>query len=243
VSEARVVHADDVERRNVDGVAIRVLISPDSGSEQLLQRTVEIRPRTTLQLGQGNADDVLYVVEGRGVIRSSVGDVECAVATGTALLVQDHAPVTLESTGQQRLVAASVLSPPPFEGIWYSFARLVQPVVLHEDDQESLSAGEDRTFKLLIGPEHGARNITQFVGFIERSKASPHTHVYEEAIYILEGEGLVHVGEDRHEPIRPGTSIFLPPGTPHCLENRSEETLKLLGVFSPPGSPAAKREE
>ena len=84
--------------------------------------------------------------------------------------------------------------------------------------------------KLLIGPEHGARNVTQFVGFIERSMAPPHTHTYEEAIYILAGEGIVHIGDDRREDIGPGTSIFLPPGTPHCLENRSQRTLKLLGA-------------
>ena len=68
-----------------------------------------------------------------------------------------------------------------------------------------------------------------------------HTHTYEEAIYVLEGEGVVHIDGD-HVPISKGSSIFLPPETRHCLENQGEEDLKVLGVFSPPGSPADKTE-
>lgn len=91
----------------------------------------------------------------------------------------------------------------------------------------------------MIDPRHGSRTVTQFVGFIDRSRAPFHTHTYEEAIYILEGDGIVHV-EDRELPIGRGSSIFLSPGTPHCIENRSDGALRLLGVFSPPGSPADK---
>jgi mannose-6-phosphate isomerase-like protein (cupin superfamily) len=59
----------------------------------------------------------------------------------------------------------------------------------------------------------------------------------------VSGEGVIHIEGLPEQPIRPGTSIFLPPGTPHCLENRSDGVLKLLGVFSPPGSPANRMEQ
>ncbi len=91
--------------------------------------------------------------------------------------------------------------------------------------------------EVFIDAERGSRHVTQFVGFIDRSRAPFHTHTYEEALYILEGRGIVHI-DDHDLPIERGTSIFLPPGTPHCLENEGPEVLKLLGVFSPPGSPA-----
>jgi mannose-6-phosphate isomerase-like protein (cupin superfamily) len=68
-----------------------------------------------------------------------------------------------------------------------------------------------------------------------------HVHSYEEAICILDGSGIIHI-DDWREPIRAGSSVFLPPGTPHCLENASPRTLRLLGVFSPPGSPAGKED-
>ncbi len=68
---------------------------------------------------------------------------------------------------------------------------------------------------------------------------APHRHTYEEAIYILDGEGTVEIDEDIL-PIGPGTSIFLPPGIPHRLASTGAETLRLLGVFAPAGSPASK---
>jgi mannose-6-phosphate isomerase-like protein (cupin superfamily) len=117
----------------------------------------------------------------------------------------------------------------------------VGAVTVHERDQPSLPAGDDRTFRLLIDPRSGCRNVTQFLGTIRRSRAPAHTHTYEEVIYILAGAGIVHV-DDRAVPIEAGCSVFLPPGVPHCLENVAAEPLRLLGVFSPAGSPADKRE-
>lgn len=146
-------------------------------------------------------------------------------------------PTDVVNTSAEDLVVVSVLSPPPFEGVFTMEARSIPLTSLHEDDQKPLPAGEDRYFKLLIQSEH----VTQFVGFIDKSKAPPHTHTYEEAIYVVEGEGLLHTDE-RLTPIGPGTSVFLPPGTPHCLENQGPGVLKVLGVFSPPGSPAAKQD-
>jgi quercetin dioxygenase-like cupin family protein len=167
------------------------------------------------------------------------------MAPGSAALVPPKVPATLVNTSDESdLSVMSVLSPPPFQGTFTLEARVLPLTVIHEDDQPDEPAGDDRHFRVLIDPRHGARNVTQFVGFIDRSKAPFHTHTYEEAIYILEGEGIVHVAGD--EPfdaaIRPGSSIFLPPGTPHCLENASPGLLKLLGVFSPPGSPGPRND-
>jgi len=106
-----------------------------------------------------------------------------------------------------------------------------------EEDHSVGPAGADRSFKLLIGPRHGARHVTQFVGTIHGGWAPLHSHAYEEAIYVLAGAGVAHLDRRSH-PIRPGSSIFLPPGTPHRLEQQGMEELKVLGVFSPPGSPA-----
>ncbi|MEK7277930.1 MAG: cupin domain-containing protein [Chloroflexota bacterium] len=92
----------------------------------------------------------------------------------------------------------------------------------------------------MIDPRYGCKYLTQFVGFIEKSRAPYHTHTYEEVIYILGGRGIVHI-EDGDFPIRAGSSIYLSPGTSHCLENAGAETLRLLGVFCPAGSPADKK--
>lgn len=241
MAEARVVHEDDVASAS-GHAAVRTLVGRDSGSEQLRQRVLHLAAGASVELGHPRADDALYVARGVGRVDVGAGGPSVPLEPGTALLVPPGVPAAATNEGDEDLVLVSVLSPPPFDGVSTTAARDGRIATVREDERTSLPAGEDRAFRLLIGPEQGARNVTQFVGFIERSKAPPHTHTYEEAIYIVEGEGVVHVGEDRHVPIRLGSSIFLPPGIAHCLENVGTATLKLLGVFSPPGSPAAKME-
>ena len=242
--DARVVHREDAEARREGAVTVRALISPEAtGSNQLLQRELCFERGGSGPVGHPAADDVLFVVSGAGAIRWGPRGESTDLVPGRAFVVGPLVPARVHAVGGTALRIVSVLSPPPFDGLFPMPAREGPVAWLDEGEQPPLPAGEDRTFRLLLGPEHGARNVTQFVGRIERSKAPFHAHPYEEAIYVLEGEGVVHVVGAAERPIDPGTSIFLPPGTPHCLENRSEGSLRLLGVFSPPGSPADKRED
>ena len=95
----------------------------------------------------------------------------------------------------------------------------------------------DREFRVLLS---AGLPITQFAGLIPPGRAPEHQHTYDEVVHVLAGQGVVHLGGERTE-IGPGTSIYLPPRTPHCLENTGSEPLQVLGVFYPAGSPAAKQ--
>lgn len=243
---ARVSHASDTDPLALPGIDVRVLIDRTSGSTQVAQRELRIVEQDIAVPGVPWAEDVLYVASGAVSLYVEPEQQTFELRQGHATFVPPTWPYRISAHGSEALVV-SVASPPPEPGGAYTLPIRMDgrsAVAIHEDDQPPEPAGDDREFRLLIDPRHGARNLTQFVGFIDRSRAPFHTHTYEEAIYILEGEGLVHVqGEDGFDaPIRSGTSIFLPPGTPHCLENASAGVLKLLGVFSPPGSPAMKRE-
>jgi mannose-6-phosphate isomerase-like protein (cupin superfamily) len=209
-----------------------------------VQRILLLEPGRGGQLRNSASEDVLYVVSGAGSFEAD--SLNVSVRAGSALLAPARSAYQFLNEGPMPLEVVSVLAPQPdsdrvrpdrTDDNWESAPTDVPSAATHEDQETPLPAGKDRFFKLLIDPRYGARHVTQFVGFIERSHAPFHTHTYEEAIYILEGEGVVHIGDD-DVPIAAGTSIFLPPGTPHCLENRSDGVLKLLGVFSPPGSPA-----
>jgi mannose-6-phosphate isomerase-like protein (cupin superfamily) len=99
----------------------------------------------------------------------------------------------------------------------------------------------DREFRVLLSE---GLSITQFAGLIPPGRAPEHQHTYDEVVHVLAGQGVVHLGEGRKKiqtEIGPGTSIYLPPRTPHCLENTGSESLQVLGVFHPAGSPAAKQ--
>ena len=99
----------------------------------------------------------------------------------------------------------------------------------------------DREFRVLLSE---GLSITQFAGLIPPGRAPEHQHTYDEVVHVLAGQGVVHLGGGQREiqtQIGPGTSIYLPPHTPHCLENTGSEPLQVLGVFYPAGSPAAKK--
>ena len=215
----------------------------ETGPRNLVQRILAFEPGEGCAFGNERSEDVLYVVAGQG--RATIGHRAIALEPGSAFLVPPGIPYEIEGAGTDTLVLVSVIAPARWaDGPPAPNARAIDPdrLHVHERDQEDLPAGEDRFFRLLIDPNRGCRFMTQFVGFIRRSTAPFHTHHYEECIYVLAGEGLVHI-RDRREPIVAGSSVYLPPGTPHRIENVSDGLLKLLGVFSPAGSPADRMDD
>jgi quercetin dioxygenase-like cupin family protein len=232
-----VIHESDVEAMSAEEGEFRVLIDTRVGSQNLTQVVADIRAGADSAIPGHPQEEAAYVVAGPGELR--LDSASFALHAGTGFFIPPGAAGSMRNPGPGTLRLVVVVSPPLEMEDLEPAALGIPPALVREAEQEPLPAGEDRYFKLLIDPRHGAKNMTQFVGFIDRSVAPPHTHTYEEAIYVLEGTGIVHM-DDRDEPIEPGTSIFLPPGTPHCLENRGPSVLKVLGVFSPPGSPAAR---
>ena len=61
-------------------------------------------------------------------------------------------------------------------------------------------------------------------------------------IYVLEGEGVLHIDES-HEPVEAGTCIHLPPFRNHSLENSGEAPMRIVAVFHPAGDPASRAYE
>ena len=91
----------------------------------------------------------------------------------------------------------------------------------------------DRHYQVLAS----TGNATQFIGEIPKSKAPSHHHLYEEALYVLEGEGFMWT-DDAKAPVSPGSVIFLPKRQEHSLECTSKSGLRVAGHFYPAGSPA-----
>jgi quercetin dioxygenase-like cupin family protein len=62
-----------------------------------------------------------------------------------------------------------------------------------------------------------------------------HRHFYEEAYYVIKGEGMMYMeGQDEIE-LRPGRSVYVPPNTIHGQVNTSTENdLWILCSLSPP---------
>jgi mannose-6-phosphate isomerase-like protein (cupin superfamily) len=230
--------------RGPDGTRrLRSTICRETGAKEIAQAVIEYGRGRAAGRVNPRAEEVLYVARGRGTCR--VRGFEYAVEPGMGVFIPPGAVWSVENPSEETLVVVSVCCPeepaqaaeepasaPPGER-----PRLV----VHEREREPIHSG-DRRFKYMVDKDLGCRQVTQFLGFIPPSKAPFHSHTYEEAIYILEGTGVVHTESESAE-FGPGTCIYLPPGTRHCLENPGKASVKLLGAFYPSGSPAARYDE
>jgi mannose-6-phosphate isomerase-like protein (cupin superfamily) len=224
----------------------RQLASRDCGARYIAQTVNEYRPGRSPLLTRAAAEEVHYVV--RGACWCRIGDFRYRLLPGTGALVPPGAAFGVENPGPANLLTVSVCCPEEpaaviDDGPWPAPADAPNhaPVcTVREEEREPTPVG-NRKFKLLVDTGFGCRQVTQFVGFIPPSRAPFHYHPYEEAIYILEGSGIVHV-DGGSCAFSPGSCIFLPIGLPHCLENPGAGWVRLLGVFYPSGSPAAAYE-
>lgn len=224
------------------GIRWRVAIDRSVGCQNLEQRIFCYGPGSKLEMPHGSSEDIMYVVTGQG--RAIIEGHAYLLRPGTGILAPPASYYSIENRGEQDLLLVSVLSPQPGQPDPGAAEGEVAPLsgyTVDEAEQEPLPAG-DRWFKLLVNPRMGCRNVTQFVGFIPPGRAPFHTHTYEEVIYIIEGEGLVHIGAGDF-PIQAGSSVYLPPLLPHCIENTGNDPIRLLGVFCPAGDPSSKASE
>jgi mannose-6-phosphate isomerase-like protein (cupin superfamily) len=91
------------------------------------------------------------------------------------------------------------------------------------------------TSYLLISEEaSGAKYITtSLVEMAIGGKQHIHSHETEQCYFILEGNGMMTVGDETKE-VTSGMSIFIPSNAPHGLVNIGENILRYLSAGSPP---------
>ena len=61
----------------------------------------------------------------------------------------------------------------------------------------------------------------------------PHEHPHEQMGHLLEGKGILYVGEESVE-IEAGTSFWIPPNAPHNFNATGDKPAVLIEAFSPP---------
>jgi mannose-6-phosphate isomerase-like protein (cupin superfamily) len=235
-----------VEPTQTEGTRrFRIPISRAMGARDIAQFVSTYSEGVSAARRNPVGEEALYVVKGTGTCY--IDGYSYALAPGTAIYVPPGSVYQIENPGEQGRVNAleivSVCCPEDEETEIGTepVARAPQDTkpfrTVREDDVEAIAAG-DRSFKLLVNQDLGAHRITQFVGVIPPGRAPMHHHTYEEAIYIIEGEGRVWTNDGNSE-FKSGSSIYLPRLVSHCLENTGSTDIRLLGVFHPSGSPAA----
>ncbi len=229
-----VTHERDVEPVRTDGdtAEVRRTIGPDAGSERLEQRVIRFAPGRSRPRGPGEGrQEILYVASGSGTLHLSGAEHELRPDTGALVAAGEEYEV--ENPGPGRLVVVSVTAPqeaPPNGD---------RRVTVAFDDQPELRADANRTFRYLVNQDAGCLDVTQFVGIVQPCRAPDHSHAYDEVGYIVEGEGIAHMG-GRAIPLTTGSCFHLPPELVHCIENNGAGVMRIMGVFHPSGDPASR---
>jgi len=143
----------------------------------------------------------------------------------------------VENAGPDELVIVAVAAPQNGEPALDPKRRTVRYA-----DRPTLDAGPDRKFRYLVNQDTGCLDVTQFLGTIAPGRAPDHSHVYDEIVYIIDGEGILHLG-GQERVIGAGSAMHLPPLAEHCLENTGTGPMRVLGVFHPSGDPASRAYE
>jgi mannose-6-phosphate isomerase-like protein (cupin superfamily) len=233
MSAGYVVNAEEVEARRESGTAVsRVTIDRSCGCERLEQRVLGFAPGRSDERHTDRRQELLFVESGRGMLMAAGGRHELEPNTG-AFLVPGEA-WAVDNPGPDDLVLVSVTAPCAGE-------ERTQVTVRYAD-RPALPATPNREFRLLVNEDLGCLDVTQFVGLIPPGRAPLHSHTYDEVVYVVEGQGELHLG-GADTPLRPGSCVHLPPLQEHCLENTGPKPMRVLGVFHPSGSPASKAYE
>ena len=240
---AAVITAGDYE--SAEGARrYRTPVSRQMGARDITQSVSIYSPGRAPARRNPSAEEVLYVVSGSGAC--IIEGFRYELSPGTACYIPPGNTCQIENDSQGELEIVSVRCPEDeSEVVADSVERpegSTKPILTIQESAQKASAVGDRTFKLLASQNLGAERVTQFIGVIPTGRAPMHHHTYEEAIYIIEGEGRLWVGGDAAH-FSTGSSIYLPRGVSHSLENTGPADIKLLGVFHPSGSPAASYDD
>jgi len=218
-----------------DTASVRVAIDASCGCERLEQRVVRYAPgRSGERSPDGERQEILYIADGHGTLYVNGEAHPLEPNTGVYLTPGDQ--YLVENPGPGELLTVSVTAPQdtPVDD--------AHGVTVRYADRPALPASPNREFRFLVNQDIGCPDVTQFVGIIPPGRAGMHSHVYDEVVYVIEGEGVLHLGGEQ-TPIGSGSCIHLPPLVEHSLENTGANEMRVLGVFYPQGDPASRATE
>ena len=219
-----------------DTVSERVTIDRSSGCERLEQRVLRFGSGISRDRLDVSRHHVLYVAAGSGVLR--LDGTQHRLEPDVGVFVAAGESWSVDNAAQDPLVVVDAAAPvdrPPDE----ARRRVVVPF------GEQLPFPRDapnREFRYLVNQEAGCLDVTQFVGLIPPGRPGMHSHSYDEILYIVEGEGMLHM-DGSSRPIGAGSCMHLPPLHEHAVENTGNGTMRVMGVFHPSGDPASRAYE
>jgi mannose-6-phosphate isomerase-like protein (cupin superfamily)/CDGSH-type Zn-finger protein len=187
----------------------------------------------------GDRHVILLVASGSGTVTICGKQFEIMPTDG--IYIRPNEVFQLDNSSSEAPLDVFALASPAGEMSWsagmtYNFDDLFPHRVVSWDKTGGRDAGP-RHYQFLVDKRLGSTLITQFIGHIPRSKNAPHRHLYEEALVVLSGEGIMWT-ESLKCRVTAGDVIFLPQKQLHSLEATSADGLDVVGVTSPGDNPS-----
>lgn len=224
--------------QDVYGWRINSVINQQTGAKELSQYILEPGPNAE-PVNFSGSEAVLYIARGAGVISS--GHEKKTVKQGCAITIKPGEYFLITPGDGDGVTIIATVCPSCASINTSSNSHAAPPIPLNERirtvNESQREAMGDRFYEVLADHQTGAGQLTQFIGEIPKSRAAAHRHLYEEALYIICGEGYMWTDTAR-AIVKPGDIIYLPRKQNHSLECTSAEGMKLAGAFYPAGSPA-----
>jgi mannose-6-phosphate isomerase-like protein (cupin superfamily) len=206
--------------------------STGSGTQALEQAVLVCVPRSSEVRATGPVEEVLFVLAGHGKLHLEGASHALEPESGAYLAPGEEYELENPAQAPLRIVSVRVPDPEPRQ------PGAARSIVRRLADQRAQAATTEREFRIVADPSTGLRSATHFVGYIPTARAPDHFHTYDEVIYVIDGEGVLHCGGTQRS-LQAGSCIELPARTVHCLENTGEAVMRVVAVFRPAGSPAA----
>ncbi|RMF12148.1 MAG: cupin domain-containing protein [Alphaproteobacteria bacterium] len=190
-------------------------------------------------MGFGDRHVILFLAQGTGTVTISGREISAGTGDGVYVRPGEAFQVTPSGDAPVRLFISAC--PAAGEPEWRETmpdkfdAAIPRRVVGIDPARRQAMAA--RYFQMLVDKSIGSDVVTQFIGHIPKSKAEPHRHLYEEALIILSGEGMMWT-ETRKAPVKGGDVIFLPRKQLHSLEATAEAGMDVVGVIYPGDNPS-----
>jgi CDGSH-type Zn-finger protein/mannose-6-phosphate isomerase-like protein (cupin superfamily) len=217
---------------------MRTLVDAQRGAAFQTQVYLEVRDRPSpILASSAPAQTIIFIAAGSGEVEIGTQRFEIGPLDGVMVLPGEgfrmtaaaggclQAFVSICSAGEGLRTLAAM---PPFEAS--------QPQRVAGVNVQQRHAMGPRFFQHLVDRRVGADNAVQFIGHIPQSKAQMHRHLYEEALVIVSGEGVIW-NENIRAPVRPGDVIFFPRKHVHSLQCTSPDGMDVVGMIHPGENP------
>ena len=103
------------------------------------------------------------------------------------------------------------------------------------EDCEEFIAGDHTVLRELLHPDKAPLELRYSLAHATlkpHHASTPHALKTSEVYYILQGVGVMHIGEESRE-VGPGETVYIPPGARQYIENAGTVDLKFLCIVDP----------